>query len=103
MRTFKSIAAAAVMTTLPLAFTAAHAQDDLALEAGVQTVPASIAGDVARPRLVEATLYWRDHALSGLCRDFGGRFAKLNGAPVYACALDGSATAAVPSATPNAG
>lgn len=102
MRIFGSIAVAVVMT-LPLAFTAAHAQDDLALKAGAQAVPASIVGDVSRPRLVDATLYWRDHALSGLCRDFGGRFVKLNGALVYACALDGTATATAPSATPNAG
>jgi hypothetical protein len=40
-----------------------------------------------RPTLVGDRLIWSDHALLGLCSEFGGTFRKLAGRAEYMCRL----------------
>jgi hypothetical protein len=40
-----------------------------------------------RPKLIGDRLIWRDHALAGLCSEFGGTFRKLAGRAEYMCRL----------------
>ena len=62
------------------------AQDELAL-AQPEPAPEAAVRDASRPHFINGDLYWSDHALSGLCRDYGASFVKLAGSAVYICRL----------------
>lgn len=49
--------------------------------------PAPLAAriDPSRPHYHGRAIYWSNHALVGLCGEFGGSFAKLPGSAVYVC------------------
>ena len=80
-----AVAAACFAATLAISGPST-AQDELALSQP-EPAPEVAVRDASRPHFVNGDLYWSDHALSGLCRDYGASFIKLAGSAVYICRL----------------
>ena len=80
-----AVAAACFAATLAISGPSI-AQDELALSQP-EPAPEVAVRDASRPHFVNGDLYWSNHALSGLCRDYGASFVKLAGSAVYICRL----------------